>query len=89
MVNQRHFEPGPVRTSNWDPGYEETVLKEAAQEMNALDEAMKDNSNTVRCCICRLGDFETLSFKRLSLRYKACCNQVDQRSQLAQRASVA
>jgi len=42
MVNHRHFEPGSARTQNWDPGYEETILKEAAEEMNELDAAMKE-----------------------------------------------
>ena len=42
VVNHRHFEPGSARTQNWDPGYEETVLKEAAEEMNELDAAMKE-----------------------------------------------
>ena len=43
-MNHRHFEPGSARTQNWDPGYEETVLKEAAAEMNELDAAMKEVS---------------------------------------------
>ena len=42
MVNHRHFEPGSARNQNWDPGYEETVLKEAAEEMNELDAAIKE-----------------------------------------------
>lgn len=42
MVNHGNFEPVSARTQNWDPGYEETVLKEAAQEMNELDVAMKE-----------------------------------------------
>ena len=42
MVNHTQFEPGSARTQNWDPGYEETVLKEAAEEMNELDAAMKE-----------------------------------------------
>ena len=42
MVNHRHFEPGSARTQNWDLGYEETVLREAAEEMNELDAAMKE-----------------------------------------------
>ena len=42
VVNHRHFEPSSARTQNWDPGYEETVLKEAAEEMNELDAAMKE-----------------------------------------------
>ena len=41
-MNHRHFEQGSARTQNWDPGYEETVLKEAAEEMNELDAAMKE-----------------------------------------------
>ena len=42
MVNHKHFEPDSARTNHRDPGYEETVLKEAAQEMNELDVAMRE-----------------------------------------------
>ena len=42
-VNHRDFEPGSSRSDNSvDPGYEETVLKEAAKEMNELDAAIKE-----------------------------------------------
>lgn len=43
MVNHKHFEPSSAPTHHgWDPGYEETVLKEAAQEMNELDAIMRE-----------------------------------------------
>ena len=43
MVNHKHFEPSSAPTHfGWDPGYEETVLKEAAQEMNELDVIMRE-----------------------------------------------
>ena len=41
-MNHGDFEPGSSRSDNLDPGYEDTVLKEAAKEMNELDAAMKE-----------------------------------------------
>lgn len=44
MVNCKHFEPSSARSYHgWDPGYEKTVLKEAAKEMNELDVVMREN----------------------------------------------
>ena len=68
MVNHRHFEPGSARTQNWDPGYEETVLKEAAEEMNELDAAMKEvrlrsKYRTIFVCyICLISTSDTVSY---------------------------
>jgi len=45
-VNHRDFEPGSSQTDKSDPGYEDTVLKEAVKEMNELDVAVKEV-----CCL--------------------------------------
>jgi len=78
MVNHRHFEPGSARTQNWDPGYEETILKEAAEEMNELDAAMKEvhlHSKYRKICVYHISlnsmsvTFSDGATKKLSFEY--------------------